>query len=71
MRRLKVARILQKSYFTPLRVAKKLRLLLEKPIYARRAEQIAARLRAENGVITACNALEDLLRRKARDGGIR
>ena len=71
MRRLKVARVLQKSYFTPLRVARKLRLLLEEPIYARRAEQIAARLRTENGVATACNALEDLLRRKVGNFGIR
>jgi rhamnosyltransferase subunit B len=39
MRRLKVARILQKRNFTPLRVAKKLRILLENPIYARRASR--------------------------------
>jgi len=65
MRRLKVARIIQRRYFTPLRVAKKLRLLLEKPIYAHRAEQIAQRLRGENGVTAACNALEELLRRKS------
>jgi rhamnosyltransferase subunit B len=64
MRRLKVARIIQRRYFTPLRVAKKLRLLLEKPIYAHRAEQVAQRLRGENGVATACNALEELERRK-------
>jgi UDP:flavonoid glycosyltransferase YjiC (YdhE family) len=64
MRRLKVARILQKRYFTPLRVAKKLRRLLEDPVYSRRAEQIALRLRGENGVAAACNALEELARRK-------
>jgi UDP:flavonoid glycosyltransferase YjiC (YdhE family) len=71
MRRLKVASILQKSYFTPLRVSKKLRRLLEKPIFARRAKEIAAQLRAENGVATACNALEDLVRRKTEGHGIR
>jgi rhamnosyltransferase subunit B len=71
MRRLKVASILQKSYFTPLRVSKKLRRLLEKPIFARRAKEIAAQLRAENGVATACNALEDLVRRKTEGLGIR
>ena len=65
MRRLKVARILQKRYFTPLRVASKLRRLLEKPLYAHRAEQIALRLRGEDGVRNACNALEGLVRRKA------
>ena len=64
MRRLKVARILQKRSFTPLRVTRKLRILLEDPIYARRAEQIAMRLRTENGITTACNALEELVRKK-------
>ena len=67
MRRLKVARTLQKRYFTPLRVAKRLKKLLENPIYARRAEQIAQRLRGENGVATACNALEELEIRKRRE----
>ena len=64
MRRLKVARIVQKQYFTPLRVAKKLRLLFENPIYQRRAQQIALKLQGEDGVGTACDALEDLVRRK-------
>ena len=64
MRRLKVARIVQKRYYTPLRVARKLRGLLERPIYAHRAEQVANRLRAENGVAEACNALERLARKK-------
>jgi rhamnosyltransferase subunit B len=65
MRRLKVARTIQKRYFTPLRVARKLRTLLENPTYSRRAEQIAMRLRAEDGVAAACNALEGLARRKS------
>jgi rhamnosyltransferase subunit B len=64
MRRLKVARILQKRYFTPLRIAGKLRRLLENPIYAHRAEQIALRLHGEHGVAAACNELEKLVRRK-------
>ena len=64
MRRLKIARIIQKRYFTPLRVARKLRKLLENPIYTHRAEQVAQRLRSENGVVAACNALEELARRK-------
>ena len=64
MRRLKVARILQRQNFTPLRVARKLRVLLEDPIYAHRAQQIALRLRGENGPKAACDALEDLLNRK-------
>jgi len=64
MRRLKVARSIQRRYFTPLRVVRKLRILLENPIYAKRAQQVAVRLRTENGVATACNALEELVRRK-------
>jgi len=71
MRRLKVARVLQKRYFTSLRVAKKLRGLLEKPLYARRAEQIARRMRGENGVATACDALEELVRRKSGESQTR
>jgi len=63
MRRLKVARILQRTYFTPLRVVRKLRLLLENPLYARRAQQVALRVRTEDGVATACNALEELAKR--------
>ncbi|WP_263356126.1 glycosyltransferase [Acidicapsa ligni] len=64
MRRLRVARILQKRNFTPLRVARKLKILLEDPIYARRAQQIALRLRSEDGVGTACNLLETLVQSK-------
>jgi UDP:flavonoid glycosyltransferase YjiC (YdhE family) len=64
MRRLKVARIIQKRYFTPIRVAKKIVRLLEDPIYARRAEQIALRIKTENGIKTACDALEQLASRK-------
>jgi rhamnosyltransferase subunit B len=64
MRRLKVARILQKRYFTPLRVARKLRRLLENPIYGRRAERVGQQLREEDGVAAACNALENLAQRK-------
>jgi UDP:flavonoid glycosyltransferase YjiC (YdhE family) len=64
MRRLKVARTISKQNFTPGRVAKKLRILLDTPIYAHRAQQIAQRLRSENGIVTACNALEELEKKK-------
>lgn len=67
MRRLKVARIIQKSNFTPRRVAAKLRRLLENPIYAHRAQQVALRLRGEDGVKAACDALEGLVQRKKAD----
>ena len=64
MRRLKVARIIQKGNFTPRRVAAKLQMLLENPIYAHRAQQVAMRLRGEDGVNDACDALERLVQRK-------
>jgi len=67
MRRLKVARVIQKNKFTPGRVARKLESLLENPIYARCAQQIALRLSHEDGVKTACNLLEELEKRK-REG---
>ena len=69
MRRLKVARTLQKKNFTPLRVAAKLKQLLENPIYARRAQHVAARLKAEDGVGAACDALVELAERKKRGFG--
>ena len=62
MQRLKVARVLSKGNFTPMRVAAKLQSLFKNPIYGRRAEQIALRLRGEDGVRTACHALEALLK---------
>jgi len=64
MRRLRVARTIQKRNFTPRRVAAKLEKLLENPIYAHRAQQVAMRLRGEDGVKAACDALERLVRRK-------
>ncbi len=60
MRRLKVARIIQRANYTPIRVARKIRVMLEKPIYAHRAASIPARLAHEDGVKTACDALEAL-----------
>jgi rhamnosyltransferase subunit B len=63
MRRLKVARVIQKKDYTPLRVARKIRAMLEKPLYARRAQSIHAQLAHEDGVKTACDALETLYER--------
>jgi len=60
MRRLKVARVILRQNFTPLRVVRKLKKILEDPIYAHRAQQIALRLKGEDGVKTACDALEGL-----------
>jgi UDP:flavonoid glycosyltransferase YjiC (YdhE family) len=66
MQRLKVARVIQKNKFTPRRVARKLAILLENPIYADRAQQIAMRLSHEDGVKTACDLLEELEQRKSK-----
>jgi UDP:flavonoid glycosyltransferase YjiC (YdhE family) len=63
MRRLKVARVIKRSDYTPIRVARKLSILLEERKYARRAEAVARRLSHEDGTKSACDALEDLWKR--------
>lgn len=60
MRRLKVSRTIQKASFTPARVARKLSAMLDEPKYAQRAKIIAEHICRENGVKTACDALEAL-----------
>jgi len=66
MRRLKVARVIQRRNYTPVRVARKLRILLEEPKFARRAEAVARRLAHEDGAKAACDALEELYQRTRR-----
>ena len=63
MRRLKVARSIFRKDYTPIRVARKILGMLEKPVYARRAASIPARLAHEDGVKSACDALESLWQR--------
>jgi UDP:flavonoid glycosyltransferase YjiC (YdhE family) len=60
MRRLKVAKVIKRADYTPLRVARKLGILLEERKYARRAEAVARRLSHEDGTKAACDALEEL-----------
>jgi UDP:flavonoid glycosyltransferase YjiC (YdhE family) len=62
MRRLKVARVIQRGNYTPLRVARTLKAMLAEPQFARRAAQMARVLQQEDGVKTACDALEELYR---------
>jgi UDP:flavonoid glycosyltransferase YjiC (YdhE family) len=62
MRRLKVARSIQRATYTPTRVARKLKAMLAEPRYARRAGLVAQGLSHEDGVRTACDALEELYR---------
>jgi UDP:flavonoid glycosyltransferase YjiC (YdhE family) len=63
MRRLKVARVIQRGNYTPLRVARKLKSMLAEPLFARRAATVARRLEQEDGVRSACDSLEELYRK--------
>ena len=60
MRRLKVARVIHRRYFTPVRAARKIREMLAEPRYAERAMEVKERLDGEDGVRAACDALEKL-----------
>ena len=60
MRRLKVGLSIMKARYTPAHVARKLTSMLEEPRLARQAARVAEQLRNEDGVKTACNALERL-----------
>jgi rhamnosyltransferase subunit B len=62
MRRLKVARGIQRRYYRPNRVARKIASMLAEPRFARRAESVAHKLQREDGVRTACDELEKLYR---------
>jgi UDP:flavonoid glycosyltransferase YjiC (YdhE family) len=67
MRRLKVSRTIQKADYKPARVARKLRDLLDEPKYAIRAQIVAQQIGAEDGVKSACDALEALYARSNRN----
>jgi UDP:flavonoid glycosyltransferase YjiC (YdhE family) len=60
MMRLKVARVMRRGNYTPMRVARRLRSMLADPLLARRAESVAQQLSHEDGVGAACDALEEL-----------
>jgi len=60
MRRLGVARVIERGSYTPQRVARRLGSMLAEPMLAERSAQAAERLRQEDGVRTACDALEEL-----------
>ena len=63
MRRLKVARVIQRSKYTPMQVARTLRKLLDEPEYGRRAQGVAWTLAHEDGTGAAADALEELWRK--------
>ena len=60
MKRLGVAKVIQKASYTPSKVTRKLRKMLEEPELAQKAAIIAEQLRHEDGVKTTCDALEAL-----------
>jgi rhamnosyltransferase subunit B len=57
--RLGIARTIARTRYEPKHVAAELR-LLEDPAYSQRAEEIATKVRQEDGVRAACNALESM-----------
>lgn len=63
MRRLGVAKEIKKDNYTPAKVVKKLQAIWDDPSISLRAQEVAAQLKEEDGVKSACNALEDLYRR--------
>ena len=65
MRRLKVARSIQKGSYTPARVARKLKAMLAEPRLAQRAASVARQLEHEDGLKAACDALEGLYKRSS------
>ena len=60
MKRLGVAKVIQKAGYTPKKVTRKLRKMLDDPKLAEKARAVAEQLRGEDGVKTACDALEAL-----------
>ncbi len=63
MRRLKVARVIQRGNYKPWRVARRLKAMLAEPRLAQQSERVARQLASEDGVRTACDALEELYRK--------
>ncbi len=59
--RLGIARIVSPRRYMPERVAAELRYLLDDAAYARRAAAVAEQVRQEDGVRSACEALEEFL----------
>lgn len=60
MKRLGVARVIQRDDYAPERVADTVSAILEDPGYAERARRVAGQVNGEHGVETACDALEKL-----------
>jgi UDP:flavonoid glycosyltransferase YjiC (YdhE family) len=68
MMRMKIARVIQRGKYTPWRVVRRLKAMLADPLLAQRAESVGKRLAGEDGVRAACDALEELHRKKTQAG---
>jgi UDP:flavonoid glycosyltransferase YjiC (YdhE family) len=62
--RLGIARTIARNRYDAHRVADELKLLLEDPTFAQRASQIATKVRQEDGVSAACDAIESVCARE-------
>ena len=69
MRRLKVARVIGRDDYKPVRAAWKICSILEEPKFARQAQRVAKKLANEDGVRTACDALEELWKKTRKLSG--
>jgi rhamnosyltransferase subunit B len=63
MKRLGVAKVIQKADYKPKRVNRKVRRILDDQCVRLKAQEIANQLRREDGVKTACDALDQLYAR--------
>lgn len=63
MRRMKLSRTIERQAYQPARVARTLRDMLGDPSYAAQAARVAAELSHEDGVRSACEALEEMYAR--------
>jgi UDP:flavonoid glycosyltransferase YjiC (YdhE family) len=63
MSRLGVARVIQRSSYKPRRVARLVKAMLADPEYEQKARSVARAMANEDGVKTACDALEQLCQR--------
>ena len=64
MKRLGVARVIQRANYKPWRVARRVKAMLGTDEYALQAQSAARQVAQEDGVRTACDALENLCERK-------
>lgn len=63
MKRMQLSRTIERKNYQPAHVARTLQAMFDDPGYARRAARVAAELKREDGVRSACNALEELYAR--------